>query len=325
MKYFRNIAFLFVSMLLFAACSDDDATNEPLVQGDPTFTSSNVKDGAVYYSFDDERSAPQWDIKFGSYPAQNSPSLVPMFLLNETLLGNTHVRIYNTEATMLDDVTTPDAARLSMDEAMEVQGDTWFSYNFQTHTVASRQFVYVVETSAGVMVKFRIDAYDQAQDVFTISHARYDAATSTWGAAQQLTVDITDAEQLVSFDNGIVEPMRWDIKLTVIAVPTPIGPMNFPGIVLNRAAGVTAAVVDGMPFADVIPASTTGLAADTETAFVIGTECLDYDENSHRLSPFVDRSFVLQTVGGKRVKFEMLSYYNDELQSGYMKFAYVLP
>ena len=106
MKKLRStVAALMSAALLIVwlpGCSDDDNGTTPPTTQNPTFTSTNVKDGAVYFSFDDDREAPQWDVKFGSYTMPGAPAPVPMFRLNDTRLGNTWVRIYTTGATALD-------------------------------------------------------------------------------------------------------------------------------------------------------------------------------------------------------------------------------
>ena len=321
----RTFAMLAFAALLFVACSDDDNGTTPPTTQNPTFTSTNVKDGAVYFSFDDDREAPQWDVKFGSYTMPGAPAPVPMFRLNDTRLGNTWVRIYTTGATALDAVTEVDAAQFSRDEQNLVQGAMWFDYNPSTHTVSSKGLVYIVEASNGHAVKFRIDSYDQTQQSFTISYAHYTMSTMTWGATMQATIGIADGEKLFSFAKGIIAANRWDIKLTVLSVATPIGTMSFPGVVLNRAAGVKAAMVNGTPFSDVIPASVQPLLEDGDSTFVIGTECLKYDENSHRLAPYDNRSFVVQTTAARRVKFQLNSYYNNSGASGFMAIEYVKP
>lgn len=326
MKYFRTLLLLGLTLALFSACSDDDDSgNNPQPTQNPSYTSGNVKSGAIYYSFDQEKESIQWDVKFGSYTMPGSPVAIPMFLLNDAKLGNSYVRIYNSEATALDAVTTVDAGKLGTDVQRLVQGANWFDYNPLTHQVSSKGQVYVVEASNGHMVKFRIDSFDQTQNSFALSYAHYDMSTSAWGMVMQSTVNIAAGEKLFSFAKGEVAVQPWDVKLTVLSVPTPIGPMNFPGIVLNGAAGVKAAIVNGTPFADVNAATVTPLLADGDTTYVIGTTCLNYDENSHRLSPFTDRTFVVQSTSGKRYKFRMLGYYNDQGLSGFMKFEYVKP
>jgi hypothetical protein len=37
-----------------------------------------------------------------------------------------------------------------------------------------------------------------------------------------------------------------------------------------------------------------------------------------------NRTFVVRSASGKHVKFRMLSYYNDQGASGYMKFEHVV-
>ena len=69
----------------------------------------------------------------------------------------------------------------------------------------------------------------------------------------------------------------------------------------------------------------TGLKTDTnDTTLVIGTHCLNYDDATHRLNPYPNRSFVVRTAGNRLVKFRVVSYYNPAGVSGYITFDYAM-
>jgi hypothetical protein len=324
MKHLLRIIPVLAFALLAVACSDDSSTPTPPSSNNPTFTSTSVKVGAVYFSFDSGTEAPQMDVRFGKYPSTaGAPGNTPQFRINEALLGDTHVKIYSSGQTSLADVATVDTAQFATDPEYKVSGDMWYDYNPSTHTLVSKGLVYVVMTAAGTVAKFRIDSYDQAQSTFVVSSALL-LSSGAWSATQTVSLTIATDEKLLNFATGVLTAKPWDIKLCVISVPSPIGPVSFPGIVLNRDKGVLAKIVDGTAFADVDAAAVTGLMPDTDTSYAIGTECLSYDQNTHHLSPYGNRTFVVQTVAAKRAKFQMLSYYNDSGVSGYMKFEYVV-
>lgn len=129
-----------------------------------------------------------------------------------------------------------------------------------------------------------------------------------------------------SFDTGTTTDTlgAWDVMFGTIGVPAGPGmTVQFPAIRLNRGRAVSAKIVDGTEFASVNGATVSGLTADTDTSYAIGMECLDYDDASHQLSPYANRTFVLQTGAGTRVKFKMVSYYSEAGASGFMTLDYV--
>jgi hypothetical protein len=112
---------------------------------------------------------------------------------------------------------------------------------------------------------------------------------------------------------------NWDVKLTVNAAMEPL-------IVLNKAKGVTGKTLDATPFST-YNAAQTALESDVnDTTLVIGNKCFLYaGPPTHRLNPIANRTFVVRTINGARVKFQTLSYYNAAGSSGYMKFQYAAP
>ena len=133
-----------------------------------------------------------------------------------------------------------------------------------------------------------------------------------------------------SFDtkDSVAVSGAWDIELAVVPIladPSTNFYVSFPVIILNRTRNVQAKIVDSLAFDSVDAATVTGLQTDpTDTTYVIGEECLNYNDVNHTLNPYDNRTFVVKTGSGKLVKMRMLSYYNDAGASGYMKFEYVI-
>lgn len=322
MKRYSLVLLALSVLMAYTGCEKKDNTVvTPPSTSNPTFTTTNVKDGAVYFSFDDQKESPQWDVKFGEYAMPPAPGVVPMPVANPGFLGDQYVTVFNSKMTSLAALVRVSVDSLKTDPMGAILSSSWYDYNPATHTISSNGSVYVMKGANGKIYKFRIDDY--SNKVFTVSHA-YRLTDSTWSAVQTSTVDISGGEKFLSFAMGTITPANWDVKLTVMAVPSPIGTVNFPGIALNREKNVLAKIINGANF-DVVNAKTeTGLTADIDTMYVIGTACLSYDENTHHLSPYDNRTFVISTTAGNRVKLRMLSYYNDNGASGYMKFEYVL-
>lgn len=141
------------------------------------------------------------------------------------------------------------------------------------------------------------------------------------------TENVKTAPTYFSFDTGAATDSSgaWDVKFTYsyMVVDTSMPAIKYPFIALNASRGVTGKVIDGTDFASVNGATVSGLASDAVGAPVIGDQCLNYDGSTHRLNPYPDRTFVIQTGTGKRVKFKMVSYYNEAGTSGFMTIDYV--
>lgn len=112
---------------------------------------------------------------------------------------------------------------------------------------------------------------------------------------------------------------KWDIKMTINESQEPL-------IILNSAKGVTGKVIDGQSFASVQAATITGLNADVnDTTLVIGNKCFQYNPDTHGLTPYPNRTFVVKTQNGAQVKFRLLDYYRlvgTTRTSGFMKFEF---
>jgi hypothetical protein len=133
-----------------------------------------------------------------------------------------------------------------------------------------------------------------------------------------------------SFDtqDSVAATGAWDLELAVVPIladSTSNFYVSFPVIILNRTRNVEAKIVDSLAFDSVDPSTVTGLQTDpTDTTYVIGEQCLNYDDVNHKLNPYDNRTFVVKTGSGKLVKMRLLSYYNDQGASGYMKFEYAI-
>jgi hypothetical protein len=112
----------------------------------------------------------------------------------------------------------------------------------------------------------------------------------------------------------------WDVKLTINASAEPL-------IVLNKIKGVLGKVLDNTDYATLNAATVTGLEADVnDTTLVIGNKCFLYaGPPTHKLNPVTNRTFIIRSSNGARIKAKMLNYYNAAGTSGYFKFEYSAP
>ncbi len=147
----------------------------------------------------------------------------------------------------------------------------------------------------------------------------------TKDAVDSLVIDSTRSVKTMpvyySFDkrDTTTADGNWDVKLTVNAAMEPL-------VVLNKARGVTGKTLDGTPFAT-FNAAQVSLESDVnDTTLVIGNKCFLYaGPPTHKLNPIANRTFVVRTINGARVKFQTLSYYNAAGASGSFKFQYAAP
>lgn len=149
----------------------------------------------------------------------------------------------------------------------------------------------------------------------------------TGGSGIFTSSNVKTAPVYFSFDAKDSVPVSgaWDLKLTTMYAPDDTAKaFKYPGIALNRQRNVQAKIVDGQTYESVDQSAATALQTDpNDTTVIIGIRCLYYTgPPSHRLNPYDNRTFVVQTGSGKRAKLRMLSYYNDQGVSGYMKFEY---
>ena len=245
--------------LLFIGCEIDN-TVSPTTPVSNVFTSSNVKTKPVYFSFatkDSVASTANWDLKLTTVYAPDDS--LRQFAFPGIILNS----------------------------ALNITG-TFVDTKFETVDV----------TSITGLTK-------DAVDTVAIDSSRSIKSTPVYYSFDKR--DTTTA-------NG-----NWDVKFTVNAMFEPL-------IVLNKNKGVTGKVIDNVNFATFSPASVSNLESDVnDTTLVIGNKCLLYEPVSHKLNPIANRVFVVRTINGARVKFQMLNYYNIAGASGFMNFKYVAP
>lgn len=185
---------------------------------------------------------------------------------------------------------------------------------------SARQFPFpgIVLNSASNVLGTFIDKKYENVDAATVSGLIKDITDTLWTDS---TRNIKTTPVYYSFDKRDTTSAdgNWDVKMTINASQEPL-------IILNKAKGVTGKVVDNTTFSTYSP-MTVALESDVnDTTLVIGNKCLLYaGPPTHKLNPIPGRTFVVRTINGARVKFQMLNYYNAAGASGYMKFEVVSP
>ncbi len=317
MKSLQKFAIILISISVFFACENKKNPAKNNETEYATMQTTNIKDGAVYFNFTDEKTVAVYDLKFGTYNRS------PEFHLNPALLGEGFVEIYVVEGADIADVDTVDFAAFSTDSDTSVTGGAWYNYDFQTHTLSAKQNVYVLKTATGIVYKFQISEY-KADGSYDIKYAAWDATTSQFGTERTVNVAGSAAEEIFfSFTNGLVTPAPWDIKLCIIQTYIAEAGffMSFPAVLLNSTEGVAGAAVTDQTFADVDKDAVSGLQLENPEATIVGADWFDYDSNTHRVVS-KDLTYVIQTTGAERVKFHITNYYNEDGVSGFMTIEY---
>ncbi|KAA3609327.1 MAG: hypothetical protein DWQ05_22815 [Calditrichaeota bacterium] len=317
MKSLQTIVIILLSISFFFACENDKNPTKNNETGYETVQTTNIKEGAVYFNFAEEMPVPVYDLQFGTYNRS------PEFMVNPAVLGQGGVEIYMVENAELAAVDTVDEASFSVDADTSVAGDSWYNYDFQTHTLSAKQNVYVLKTATGMINKFQVKNYN-ADGSYEIAHAVWDAAAKSFSAEATVTVPGASTEEVYfSFAHGAISPADWDIKLCILTtfVPEAGFSMSFPAVLLNSESGVAGAIVAEQEFADIDKDAVTGLQADTPDAALIGSDWFDYDSNTHRVVS-KGQVYVIQTMANERVKFHITNYYNEDGVSGFMTLEY---
>lgn len=249
MRIFKLIAAGLVLTLLAFGCSNDDNGTGP---GTPEGTNSTTWDGVgqfwvttldatsydsyTYYSFDEKdvvvmtdataEISMGWDIAFKrSFIKSNGGVSGPAGAKSADL-----VDLGIVEANKFTDVTSAHAEQVAEEEWMEDSYDfaldSLWNYNFQTHQVSAKQFVYVLTDAEGYYVKFQLlGTYDglqppqQGKMILKYFYQPTMDETSLVGAAEIDTVDAPDGFYYDFSSGQVVAPanpensMDWDIHV----------------------------------------------------------------------------------------------------------------
>ncbi|MHB1049849.1 MAG: HmuY family protein [Bacteroidota bacterium] len=319
MKPFTVIATLLI--LLFTGCEKDDETPiTPPATGSSTFTSGNVKSGAVYFSFsakDSVASSGSWDLKLTTLFAPDDSLRqfpFPGIALNPAL------GVLGTYVDQKFDLVNPSAVAnltadildtLAVDSIRSIKAiPVYYSFDKRDTTSADGHWdikwtvndfmepIVMLNTQKGVTGKV-LDNTD-----FSLLSA---------ASVLNLESDVNDTTLVIGnkcfLYAGPPTHRLNPIANRVFVVRT----INGARVKFRTLSYYSAAGTSGYPkFEFVAP-----------ERYSIGTAALKYSgPPTHKLNPYTDRTFVVKTYDGKFAKFEMLSYYNEAGVSGYMKFKY---
>ncbi len=307
---------LITAAFIIFGCSEDDNPVKPADEQPDNFVTTNIKEEPSFFSLEEAAPVQTFDIVF--HIENRSPDLG----LNSGPNGSAGVGAkdlgvadFNT-AVDIKAGFTPDTG----DSA--VIGDSWFTYDFTTHTVASKNHIYLVRGADTKVYKLRVDGYTQNTWNITFSPVDDDGVPTN---TQTLDISATeDDPAYFSLAQGsVITPGAWDIAFTTILlyIPEMSAYIQNPAALINAAQGAEVAMISGTSYNDLnaVPASAE-FKTDTETALAIGDLLFDYNPQNHKLSP-PDVVYAVKTTGGKMYKLAVTSYYHPETgESGYVNF-----
>ena len=203
-----------------------------------------------------------------------------------------------------------------------VIGDTWYSYDFMTHTISSLGHVYLIRSVDYRIYKLRIDGY--TQNVWTITYSAVDDNGKPLDI-KTAEVSATDTEpDLFSLGAGSSpEPEVWDLAFLTIPlfVAELGGYISNPAIRINSTAGVEVAKVVDKDYETLnsVPDGLT-FSKDGEENLAVGDTVFDYNPQNHRLTP-PEVVYILKSSSGKYAKLKVTSYYHPETgESGFVNY-----
>lgn len=330
----KKSIFLYLAFFLLAifmiSCEDEKEQNEQNSQA--VSLSTNIKNSAVFFDLETKSEVKVADLVFSK--ASLSQGAYPIFYISPRIIKLNDAKSYEVGPFEACSITRTDLTDLNLLTAAnylnyELSYDTlvgrdWYIYNFQTHTLSPKPQVYLLKNSYGNYVKFKISKYSNSNGEMTISYSILYSDSTEFSKIDSLRIPLPSDKVYLSFQKGIFNEIRkWDLKFAIIPVQTPIGTMKYPGVLLNSANGTMAAFVDNVNYDVVNPSDYQALLKfDSVDNYAIGTNFFRYDQNTHKLSPYDNRVFIIKSSEGELYKMKAISYYNSFGKSGFIVFEY---
>ncbi len=308
---------VFTVFILLSACSKENPA-EPKKETpiDDSHITQNVKQTPFFMALDKLVPVSLWDIKF--YIDNRSPDLA----LNSGSSGSAGVSAvnlgvvdFNAEADLNSTLSTDKPDTL-------VIGDKWYNYDITTHTISSKNEVFLIKSVDYKIYKLRVDSYTNNKWQVTISPVD-DKGQPTVTKTVEITATDTTPGYLALGPASVIEPVSWDIAFLTVAlyIPEMNASINNPALRINSVEGVEIATLEGKNFDEVtaVPAGLT-YAKDEGDNMAVGEAVLIYDGATHILTP-PDVIYIVKTVSGKHYKLKVTSYYDPVTgESGYFNY-----
>lgn len=312
----RVIITLSLIALIFGGCTKDKNPANSQDQTEETFITGDIKVSPTFFSLENLAVVKTYDIKF--HIVNRSPDLA----LNGGFSGSAIVSGKNLGGVDFNAECNTTDGFMSDQNGNYVIGDKWYNYDLSTHTIHSKNEIYLIHGVDYKYYKLRIDSY--AQGMWTFTFSLVDAA----GKPGQVTTSSVAATETTPtyFLFSIAETVtiqNWDIAF--LTVPMYIAEMGAtilnPGARINSLAGVEVATMEGTSYESImtLPSGLT-FQKDVGDSLILGSSILNYDTQTHKLTP-PDVVYFLKTSSGKYAKLKITSYYDPITgKSGYINF-----
>ncbi|MBN1997316.1 HmuY family protein [candidate division KSB1 bacterium] len=306
----------FITTAVISGCSEDKNPTKPADTSGHTYLTSNIKIEPSFYSLGKLGPVQTFDVVF--HIVNRSPDLG----LNSGSNGSAGVSAKDLGPVDLNEAADvsggfyPDAGDTT------VIGDSWYIYDFVTHTVSSKNNIYLIRGADNQVYKLRVDAY--TQNTWTITFSPVDDQGVPTNI-QSLEISATEeTPAYFSFSQGkVITPEAWDIAFTTIRlfIEEMAAFIQNPAARINGVAGAQVAEISGVTFENLsaVP-GTAEFKTDSDKKLALGDTIFDYNPQTHKLST-PDVVYVIQSTGGKFYKLKITSYYHPQTgESGFVNF-----
>src|SRR3990172_179137 len=315
-RYFFSMFVLTVMVFVISCSKDKNPVKSNDNQNAQVHVTDNVKIKPTYLILDGLKQATAFDVIFKNETQDLS------VLLNSGPYGsagvsgkNLGVVDFSAEADM--------QSGLAIDSQESPIVGVWYNYDFTTHTVTSKNEIYLIAGADYNKYKLRIDSFSGS--TYSIS---YSAVDENGKPTNTKTADISASQgspaYFVLSSGAVSAPENWDVAF--VTIPLFVAELNAyiqnPGMRVNSAAGAEIAYVDETDYEALtsVPAGLT-YQQDAGDSLAVGDAVLIYNPQTHRLTAHENRVYIVKTVNGEYAKLQVLSYYNpDTGESGYFNY-----
>ena len=303
----KKLTFALLSvMVMLAACSKDvTGPEQPDISDE--FLTQNVKETPTYFSIAKKEAVATFDLLF-----VNEGRTVAVYL-NGGVNGSAGVTAKNLGVVDFNASAGVDSGFSTDMMDAPLIGESWYNYDFTTHSLTSKGEVYMIKASDYNLYKMKIDSF--GADGFSISYALADADGKPTAVKTATVAASEGAPGRFSLAAGdLVAKDEWDIAFLTIPLYVPEfgGYIRNPGARINSTAGVEVAKVENKAYDDIssVPDGLT-FVKDEGDDLALGDAIFIYNPENHRLTP-PDVVYILKTVDGQYAKLQITSYYDPE-------------
>lgn len=304
-------------VFLFSACSKDNPT-EPGNKNSSgkVYVTDNIKEKPAYISLATMQPVNTFDLMF-----INEERTLEI-RLNGGTSGSAGVSAKILGEVGFDEEANIDSGFTTDNSAGKVIGESWYIYEFNTHSIYSKEEVYLVKASDYKTYKFMVDDFDGEK--YFVTFGEVDETGKPTGKKSVEILATAEKPGLLSFAEGnVLEKDEWDIGFVAIPIfiPEMGASMLNPAARINSIFGVEVAEVSDSAFEN-IKSVPSGLIykKDESDSLAVGTSILNYNPENHVLTP-PNVVYIIKTVEGKHAKVKVESYYHpDTAVSGFVNF-----